>query len=399
MTSFRIDAAPLELLQQALPRLLSNLSIARAQIAIDQIRASIDTQSIDRITFLRAIDSPPARPESKPDSTSGEDQSQPQESPDHWLAAVIAIQQSDGPDASSDMATIVHAGDFDLAAPAETDEQAADLTSDPKPEPLMAELSQSLDQELSGRGIRFVQWATDATSTADTTLPRWCQGLGFQSIGTLDYMNLDLGEAKADRSNRDPADHSDGEDRLAFNALPDSQPSLTFTPLDWDSPHELTEFARLVERTYEETLDCPKLASFRTAEQTLKGYQSSTAFDPSTWFRICDPHDHVVGCLVLGRHHDAQTPSPDPSSSVTEIVYMGLTIDARGKGYGAHLVNHANRLVAEFGGHRIILAVDQANQPARTLYQRFGFQRMLTETVWVKRLASASEEKHSDARS
>ena len=52
--SISVKHAPLELLHQTLPRLLSNLSIARAQIAIDQIRATIDTHAVNRITFLGA---------------------------------------------------------------------------------------------------------------------------------------------------------------------------------------------------------------------------------------------------------------------------------------------------------------------------------------------------------
>ena len=360
MTSLRIDVAPLELLQSVLPKLLGRLSIARAQIAIDQIRATIDSASHERLLFLTLVD--PSSPESV-------------------LAAAIAIQQSPlGEAEGSDMATIVHAGwlETDHTTPEKewSEKESAKNRWDMTPggqqsPPMIRSLKDRLDQELLARGVSFLQWATDSEPTPDSGLATWCRGLGMHRIGTLDYMNGEVQEE---------ADHE-------FD--PPNSVELRFEPLDWNVAGTLKAFSQVVELTYESTMDCPELAEYRTAEQTLRGYQLSAALDPSLWFRVFDKHEALVGCLVLASHRDTFSDPPDQSATVTELVYMGLVPTARGKGYGECLVRRALQEVRRSGGRKLILAVDQKNDPARTLYVRMGLVPMLSETVWVKRLEPA----------
>ncbi|MCH1441658.1 MAG: GNAT family N-acetyltransferase [Rubripirellula sp.] len=75
---------------------------------------------------------------------------------------------------------------------------------------------------------------------------------------------------------------------------------------------------------------------------------------------------------------------------VIEIVYMGLLPETRGKGFGRQLVDQAVKVIANLGGSQFILGVDQTNQPARDIYDGKGMTRLLSETVWAKRVNSGN---------
>jgi hypothetical protein len=164
---------------------------------------------------------------------------------------------------------------------------------------------------------------------------------------------------------------------------------LRLDPIDWDRDGELQRFAALTERTYVQTLDCPRLADFRTAAQTLSGYQASTAFDANCWFTLSEGSGTPIGCMVLGVHRgDASAQGAQPP--VVEVVYMGLVPESRGKGKGVLLLQRALKAAKDVGAARMILAVDQQNEPARAIYERAGLEQMLRETVWVKSLSQAN---------
>jgi ribosomal protein S18 acetylase RimI-like enzyme len=390
--SISVDVAPLDLLQQTLPPLLSNLSIARAQIAIDQIRATIDTRALDRVTFLRASpdDLPSSRSTKVPTARAENELS----------AAAIAIQQSSVAEldktepsflsASSDMATMIHAGFLGATEAidcANSDSGDSKQHTDSIRQDLILAVAAELEHRLRSQGVDFVQWATDPKPQLDNTLERWCLGLGFEAIGSLDYLSCDLQSDPTDQQDRQK--ESIGRD---VEANKDDNRDLRFTPIDWSSPNAIDRFADLVERTYDATLDCPGLSRFRTPLQILQGYRSSSAFDPASWFHIKDRTDHDIGCLVMASHRDTHSSVPDPTNTVSELVYMALVPEARGRGLGQHLVHYAIERTREQGRKRVILAVDKANTPARSVYDQVGFRKMLSETVWVKRLNSAKRE-------
>ena len=330
--------------------MLNNLSLARAQIALDQIRGAVATNSLDKIVFATASEA------------------------DTPAAAAIAIQQTSEANDACDTATIIHAGWLSPSSEANANE-------------IIPALLTTFDREMSRRGVHFLQWATDATEANAThasdaiddhrdsavrSVSRWCEGFGFQMIGTLDYLGGDVPPATAKAS------------------TPSDLAPLRITPIAWDQPSEFQRFANLVEETYAETLDCPLLAKFRSAEQTLRGYQTSAAFDPSLWFCASEGSSQSIGCVVLACHRPSTTPDAQDTSSVIEIVYMGLVPEARGMGRGKGLMERALEAARSAGAARIILAVDQQNAPARAIYDRAGLQPMLSETVWVKSLKPES---------
>jgi GNAT superfamily N-acetyltransferase len=307
---------------------------------MDQLHGVLTSKSLDKIVFVTASEA---------------NQS---ETP---LAAAIAIQQTASETVeTSDMATIVHAGMLQRS-------EGGGREGDAQHSELIQALSNAVDEALYRRGTRFLQWPTDASDRPDDEVARWCQGFGFQSVGTLDYLG--------------------GPAELAPDSplMVTENHELRFDKIDWNRDEELQRFAALVESTYKQTLDCPNLAAYRTAAQTLRGYQASSAFDADHWFTVVDDSGAPIGCLVLAIHHSASQ-SEGPLASVVEIVYMGLVPESRGQGRGKVLVQRAFQAARNLGADRMILAVDRQNEPARSIYALAGLQPILRETVWVKSL-------------
>jgi len=436
--SLIIERASLEHLQEVLPRLLSRLSIGRAQIALEQLRSNLHHRPHDEVLFYLARE---------PDAAELLDSGQAAGSGS--IAALIAIQQPcNAPPAYSDVATIVHADflvDISGEIPNSSENNSQGTDSAPHRDRLMPpaeqhavimEMRTHVDQDLTERGIRFVQWATDATDQIGLSTHQWHQGLGFQQIATLDYLT----------GNADRTGTADPSSAATHNHLSDhpTQVAIELRTVGWDSAESRLAFTQLVESTYQGTLDCPELSRYRTPGETLRGYQTAASFAPDLWFEVLDAHspdNTPIGCLILAKH--AESPdnanhdnanhgnanhgnanhgnanhgnanhgnanhgnaNPETAASgnrqshetqsdtntshegpVIEIAYMGLLPETRGKGFGRRLVDQAAQVAATLGGTRFILGVDQTNQPARDIYNAKGMTPLLSETVWVKRV-------------
>src|SRR5262245_988980 len=72
-------------------------------------------------------------------------------------------------------------------------------------------------------------------------------------------------------------------------------PRLRFEPY---SRANHARMVRVVEETYRDTLDCPRLNGLRDVEDVLEGYKATGEFDPSRWF-IVRSEGRDVGCLLL----------------------------------------------------------------------------------------------------
>lgn len=350
LTPLQTQCAPLESLEGVLPLLLRHLSLGRAQIAIDHIRGTIEANTSERIVLVTLCEA---------------------EHPSVPLAAAIAIQQSDSQSkAGCDMASLIHAGLMHDPPDPTTgrDQPRPGLTNPSQRQAMLRQLSSTLDQELATRGVRFLQWATDVSHTLDESIVVACDAFGFQSIGTLDYLSAAVANS--------------AESPFAIS----EKSQLRFLPVRLGG-EEFRRFAELVQATYAETLDCPGISAFRTANQTLNGYRSSTAFDSNLWFTAVDHRDQPIGCVILSRHTPAAS-SDSSGTPIIEIVYMGLIPEARGSGRGKTLVQHAFDAARNAQAERIILAVDQNNAPARAIYDLAGLQPLLSETVWVKLVGS-----------
>ncbi len=403
--SLKIERAPLEHLQEVLPRLLSRLSIGRAQIALEHLRSNLQNRPHDEILFYLAQE----QNASEPLDTA---QSGASESITGSIAALIAIQQPCIDEAApSDVATIVHAdflvetaGDIENSAqnPSQSSESDVDAhrpLQSAAPLQVIMQMRNHVDRDLADRGIHFVQWATDATDQVELSAHQWHTGLGFQKIATLDYLTGNVNATgTADPSSSAPRNEAEAEEKRG---------SIELRPVVWDREERRLAFTQLVEATYAGTLDCPELARYRTTSETLRGYQTAASFAPDLWFEVLDANSSdntPLGCMILAKHEEShentqtsdanretesrRDPSARPEGPVIEIVYMGLLPETRGKGFGRQLVDQAAQVAVNLGGTRFILGVDQTNRPARDIYNARGMTPLLSETVWVKRVES-----------
>jgi ribosomal protein S18 acetylase RimI-like enzyme len=147
-------------------------------------------------------------------------------------------------------------------------------------------------------------------------------------------------------------------------------------PLEFENytPDVHDRLAAIVDATYQDTLDCPALNGVREIEDILSGYRATSGFRPELWM-IVRHQDRCVGCLLLADH---------PEHENCELVYMGILPDARGNGWGVAIARHAQWIARQLDRSRLVLAVDEANLPARNLYTSIGFHGWDRRTVYLK---------------
>jgi ribosomal protein S18 acetylase RimI-like enzyme len=165
-----------------------------------------------------------------------------------------------------------------------------------------------------------------------------------------------------------------------FPPLAPLPPSLQ---LENYSPQNHALFVQTIARTYEQSLDCPGLSGLREMEDVILGHKGAGDFDPALWFLLSE-HDEPRGVLLMAiaTHADA-----------LELVYLGLTPEARGRGFGEMLMKLALLSVVRQNRAEITLAVDSRNAPATKLYFRHGMKRMGSRTAMIRVLTPETPEK------
>lgn len=134
----------------------------------------------------------------------------------------------------------------------------------------------------------------------------------------------------------------------------------------------------LLESSYRDTRDCPGLAGMRRTRDVLDGHFGLGA-RPRLWFVARESGVPRGVCLVNG--------APDAHSA--ELVYLGLSPEARGKGVARALLAAALHACSLARVGVVSLAVDALNEPARRLYLAHGFRRVSSRVALVRRLARA----------
>ena len=125
-----------------------------------------------------------------------------------------------------------------------------------------------------------------------------------------------------------------------------------------------SSFAALLQATYASSLDMPELEGVRSLDDIIAGHRATGRFVPHRWRlgQVPDEPDAAVVLLL----------SDIPDRDVWEVVYLGLTPSARGRGLGRAAIAHALDL-AHPHASRLELAVDIRNHPATRLYESAGF--------------------------
>ena len=148
---------------------------------------------------------------------------------------------------------------------------------------------------------------------------------------------------------------------------------LTLVPYD-TSTHIL--FCDAITRSYQDTLDCPALSGMRQIEDVIEGHKSVGTFDPALW-SVLLRWRKPLGCLLLAEI---------PARRALELVYLGLTPEARGQSLGRLLMQRVLSIASRRLFEVATLAVDAANGPALRLYRRCGYTSVAQRVALVRRL-------------
>lgn len=189
--------------------------------------------------------------------------------------------------------------------------------------------------DLRDKHVRMAQALVDPDSQPTAEMFR---SAGFEHLTDLLYLVSITGQSRA--------------------ALVASE--LTFEPA---LPRNEARLTTMIEATYQNTLDCPRLNGVRDCSDVLAGYLATSHDDASHWY-LARRGESDIGCLLLAHHAEME---------MWEVVYMGLAPEARGHGLGIELTRHAQWLVRHAGGDRLVLAVDAQNEPAIKTYAAAGF--------------------------
>jgi RimJ/RimL family protein N-acetyltransferase len=146
----------------------------------------------------------------------------------------------------------------------------------------------------------------------------------------------------------------------------------------WENYSSVThgKFARTIQATYENSLDCPTLSGLRQIEDVIASHKASGEFDPNHWFLLYE-RENPVAVLLLAH---------SPRTDAMELVYLGLTPPARGRGLGTLALRKALRTALEADIGRLTLAVDAGNDPALKLYYRHGMERIGSKLAMIRDL-------------
>ncbi len=193
-----------------------------------------------------------------------------------------------------------------------------------------------LSRDTIAAGASLVQALIAVGAGADVCL---LKATGFTLFVTLIYMKLDL----------------------AGIGKPGSAAGLTWKNLDNAGEAEL---ASVIQSTYHGSQDCAGLVGVRDIHDVIEEHKHAGVFRPESWWIVyCD--SQPIGCVLL--NDSDVTPT-------SEIVYLGVTPQHRGKGIGQKLLARAASDAKGRHSEAVTLALDAQNHCARRLYDEAGYE-------------------------
>ncbi len=237
-------------------------------------------------------------------------------------------------------------GNLFLAPPPEPDDELGDRIR------VLEQIARDVPVVLPDR-VRVLQalpephetWAIEAFRRAD-----------FTHCGRLSYLRLMLARARMPDTTPPPSIRVRSLDELGGPA----------------SNRDLLE--RALEGSYAQTLDCPELCGIRRTADVLDSHLTTGVFDPALWWIALQGEDPVgIACF---------NPLGDDTS--IELVYLGLSPHARGRGLGAAMMRLGIESARARRLHEMTCAVDARNVPALRLYERIGFRSFAQREAFVR---------------
>ena len=154
--------------------------------------------------------------------------------------------------------------------------------------------------------------------------------------------------------------------------LPQRRADLQWISYEAERNREI--FARVLEQTYENSLDCQALRGVRTGLESLESHEASPQKQFDQW-RVLRADGREAGVILCNDH-------PDLNSR--EIAYLGVVPAARGRGHGRAMAIAALHDAREAGRESMLVAVDAENSFARELYRDLGFHEAAVRAVHLR---------------
>lgn len=223
--------------------------------------------------------------------------------------------------------------------------------------PVVTQLVNRIVEDLDSSQVTMVQALLDPVQEQEAAA---LLAADFQRLATLAYLQR-----------RTAASHRAGQvgpvdfDRLGLRIAHWSQDAAT---------RQLFEQAIL--DSYEQTLDCPGLLGVRSIQDIILGHQATGVFDANLW-SVC-LHGQTPAAVVLL--------SDLPGQCSLELVYLGVSLPFRGSGLGRKLMQHALVTAEARGAQSMVLAVDEHNTPAMSLYRSLGFHSTARKQALIRKL-------------
>jgi mycothiol synthase len=166
-------------------------------------------------------------------------------------------------------------------------------------------------------------------------------------------------------------------DLIYMSALASAECARPAIPLslEWITYHDSTHatFIAALESSYIHSLDCPGLTGLRATEDVLAGHRATGEFDPQGWYVAISDGAPIAVLLT----------APVLEGRALEIVYVGVSPSARGQGVGHRMMQVAHARARKLGLSHVTLALDATNEPARRLYERWGYAATHRRRVWI----------------
>lgn len=113
--------------------------------------------------------------------------------------------------------------------------------------------------------------------------------------------------------------------------------------------------------------------------RSMMSNRASQYDDPSTYgdLTIMIARDKNTGDFIGFTAHQKL------SFYKSKLLFLAIANDARGKGYGRMLAQHANADMKREGARKVVLDVREENKPARTLYESLNFKPMSSSRGFI----------------
>ena len=205
--------------------------------------------------------------------------------------------------------------------------------------------------DLKGRGFRLAQAVLD--ESAGLRAARDLTRGGMPRVTELLYLERDTAMPLSEAGPRPRRPES----KARLSACADFEWQPFTAALE-------AEFRSVLQATYVGSLDMPELEGARALDDIMESHRAAGRFNAERWqlgYILDKPQ--AASILLM-----AEVPGRD----AWEVVYLGLTPEARGQGLGRAVLQQA-LILARTHVPRLELAVDCRNTPATRLYHSTGF--------------------------